>query len=417
MKRNTLIRHGILAILFALTCLLTSPSAALAQGVDLESNNSCSTAQNIGELTSPLTISGSIDTILSVSDVDYYRLTGPPGQRIIVDLEGQSTGKGTLANPFLGAFNSFCGLMAISDDVGTNQNSRMLIAIPFNGVIILAATSCCDSSFSVGGAGTGTYTLTITPAPTARSISGRIVDAVSGAPLPGNNPPFAFVQLTRCNEFGCFEFVGSQNVDAEGRFRFDREFSGAPLLAGTYQVRAFAEQYQQGQTAQFNLAEGEDLDIGNLALTSFPVRFSEIRPCASLPREGGDCVYSVRVTNGQAASLSGDAWSLVDASNIGSFVGFSRFQTQNPQNVSLAPGKSRVVEFRFHVPSTVTNGAFICASVNVGAGRDPFFDLVGQRSIFCISKGNTGFSVLTEKEALMRMRPPMTQAPPTDPEK
>jgi len=416
MKRNNLAQQAALAILFALACILSSPSAAFAQAVDLEPNNTCSTAQNMGQVTSTLTINGSIDRILTVSDVDFYKLNGTPGQRIIVDLEGQSTGKGTLGDPFLGAFNSFCNLIGINDD-NASLNSRLQITIPFDGVIILAATSCCDSGFSVGGDGIGSYTLTVSPVPIARAISGRIVDAATGTPLSGNAPPFAFVQLTRCSNSGCFEFVNTQSADNDGRFRFDRDFSGAPLLTGAYQVTAFAEQYQQGRSDQFNVGEGEDRDIGNLALTSFPVRFSEIRPCGALPREGGDCVYSVRVTNGLPTSLSANAWSLVESSNIGSFANFTRFQTQNPQNVSIAPGKSKVVEFRFNVPSTVTNGAFICTSVFVGAGRDPFFDIVGQRSTFCISKGNTGFSVLTEKESHMRMRPPMGQPPTPNPEK
>jgi hypothetical protein len=416
-KRNNLIQQAALAALFALACILGSPCAALAQGADLEPNNTCSTAQNVGEITSTLTINGSIDRILAVSDVDFYRLTGTPGQRIIIDLEGQSTGRGTLQDPFLGAFNSFCNFIGSNDDSGGSLNSRLQLTIPFDGVVILGATSCCDSGFSVGGDGIGTYTLTIAPVPIARAISGRVVDAVTGTPLSGSAPPFAFVQLTRCSNSGCFEFLSSQNADSDGRFRFDRDFFGSPLTVGTYQVTAFAEQYQQGRTSQFNVAEGEDHDIGNLALTSFPVRFSEIRPCGALPREGGDCVYSVRLTNGLATSLSADAWSLVDSSNIGSQFSFTRFQTQNPQNVSIASGKSKVVEFRFHVPSTVTNGAFMCTSVFVGTGRDPFFDIVGQRSTFCISKGNTGFSVLPEKESHIRMRPPAAQPSTPNPEK
>src|SRR6185369_3804542 len=116
MKRNNLIQQAALAILFALACILSSPSAALAQAVDIEPNNTCSTAQNIGQVSSTLTINGSIDRILAVSDVDFYKLTGTPGQRIIIDLEGQSTGRGTLQDPFLGAFNSFCNLIGSNDD-------------------------------------------------------------------------------------------------------------------------------------------------------------------------------------------------------------------------------------------------------------------------------------------------------------
>ena len=232
MKRNNLTQQAALAILFALACILSSPSAAFAQAVDFEPNNTCSTAQNVGQVTSTLTINGSIDRILAVSDVDFYKLNGTPGQRIIVDLEGQSTGRGTLPDPFLGAFNSFCNLIGINDDNAGSLNSRLQITIPFDGIIILAATSCCDNGFAEGGDGIGSYTLTVTPVPIARSISGRIVDAVNGTPLSGSAPPFAFVQLTRCSNSGCFEFVNSQSADNAGRFRFDRDFFGVSSAHG-----------------------------------------------------------------------------------------------------------------------------------------------------------------------------------------
>ncbi len=107
-------------------------------------------------------------------------------------------------------------------------------------------------------------------------------------------------------------------------------------LRGAYV--ATAEQYQQGQTTPFAVAEGDDLDRGDFPLNSFPVRFSEIRPCGNLPPEGGECLYCVRVTNGLAAHFKGELWSLVESFGIGSFVDFTRFQSSAPQKLSLPPG-------------------------------------------------------------------------------
>lgn len=78
-----------------------------------------------------------------------------------------------------------------------------------------------------------------------------------------------------------------QLADTEGRFQFNRDFSGQPLEVGTYQVVAFANQYQQGQTDPFGVAEGEDRDVGDVPLQPFPVQFSNIVPCENLPPEGG----------------------------------------------------------------------------------------------------------------------------------
>ena len=57
-----------------------------------------------------------------------------------------------------------------------------------------------------------------------------------------------------------------------------------------------------------------------------------------------------------------------------------------------------MVSFEFQVPSTVQNGATICTQVFVGQGDTPFFTPVGRRDLFCITKGITGFSVLSEAE-------------------
>jgi hypothetical protein len=373
------------------------------QGLEEEPNHPCSTAQNFGAVALPFTVNGSLDSTPESPDVDFFKFTGAPGALVRVDLEGESTGKGTLGDPFLGFFDSACNLIAANDDGGAGLNSRLVFAIPADGIFILAATLCCDESFT--GGGVGTYQLSITPTARIGSIRGRVVDAVTGDPLPGDTEPFAFVQLLRCEDFECFE-VNAQSADTQGRFQFSLDFSGQRLEVGTYQVVAFANQYQQGQTDPFGVAEGEHRDVGDVRLQPFPVRISEIRPCGNLPPEGGTCSYSVRVTNPLGTAFDGAAWSLVNGFEIGSFIDFTAFQTANPQRMTLRPGASKVVQFEFEVPSTVRDGAVICTDVFVGQDRlQPFFNTVGQTGLFCISKGFTGeFSVVPEKEAQKMLR-------------
>ncbi|HXO86348.1 MAG TPA: LamG-like jellyroll fold domain-containing protein [Gemmatimonadales bacterium] len=134
---------------------------ASVQGPDAEPNSTCPTAQNFGTLALPFTLNGSLDgsQVPGGGDVDFVRFIGTPSTAVRVDLEGQSTGNGTLGDPFLGWFDSGCNLIAFSDDNGSNLNSRLLVTIPSDGVFILAVTRCCDFSFDQGGA--GTYQLNI----------------------------------------------------------------------------------------------------------------------------------------------------------------------------------------------------------------------------------------------------------------
>lgn len=257
--------------------------------------------------------------------------------------------------------------------------------------------------FSLGGI--GTYRLTLTPSQLIGSISGRVVDALTGAPLPGDTDPFAFVELRRCEEFQC-DFVSGVSADSAGRYQFSVGFSGQPLEVGTYQVAAFADQYPSGQSEPFAVGEGEDRDVGDLRLQPNPIQFSNVVPCADIPPAGGRCRYSVTVRNGADRLKTGLAWSVVDGFGIGSFIGFTQFQAKQTHRLNLKTGESRIVNFDFKVPSSVADFAGICAVVRVGADPvEPSFQVIGDRFLFCIQKQPSGeFSVMPEKEARKHMR-------------
>ena len=125
-----------------------------------------------------------------------------------------------------------------------------------------------------------------------------------GIPYPGDTEPFVFVRLLRCagGEIDCIE-VSAQSADGKGRFQFSLDFSGVPLEVGTYQIVAVANQYQEGRSATFEVAEGQHADIGEVRLLPFPVQFSNTVPCDNLPPEGGECQYTVRVRTGWAHFL------------------------------------------------------------------------------------------------------------------
>ncbi|MEW6126087.1 MAG: hypothetical protein AB1757_03410 [Acidobacteriota bacterium] len=243
--------------------------AVFGQAQEQEPNNSCQTAQNFGSIGLPFVVSGGLTSTVQNPDVDFFRFTAAPNTKILVDLEGQSTGRGTLPDPFLGLFNSSCTLLATNDDGGYYHNARLDFTVPADGVFILGVSRCCDADFA--GGGIGTYMLTIAQFVDARLISGGIVDAATGAPLTGQNYPYARAELYRCSNGQCNENVATAGTDSNGRFKFDRIYYSNPIPAGTYQIAYSAQLYNSGQSAIFTIAPGEAKELGNFSLTQVPL--------------------------------------------------------------------------------------------------------------------------------------------------
>jgi hypothetical protein len=347
----------------------------------------------------------SLDTPPEDPDVDFFRFSATPGAQVVADHEGQTTGAGTLSDPFVGLFDSGCNLLASNDDT-IGLNARLSFDVPSDGVFILAASSCCDDDFSGDGGSSGTYQLTVAPPPPAiGSISGRIVDALTGEPLPGNEPPFAFADLLLCEDDFCF-VVNSQSADGEGRFRFDQDFNGQPLPVGTYQVFAFANEFEPNQTDLFEVAEGEDFDVGDIPLQPPEISFSEIQPCEDLLPQGDTCQYSFLVTNNTDAPLRGLAWSLVDSSGLLSDLGFTTFEASTRggsgaavrERLTLQPGAEATLEFQFDVPAFVL-GAEFCTRAFIGVDPSPLVTTVRESFLFCIIGRDTSFEVMSESES------------------
>jgi PKD repeat protein len=157
-----------------------APFRALSEGTEAEPNNTCQSAQDLGAVTLPFVLNGSVDgSPFPSGDVDFLKLTGTPNTTVRIDLEGQSTGKGTLGDPFLGFFDSGCNLITANDNGGSGLNARLAITIPANGIAVLAVTRCCDGGFDQGG--NGTYQLTIQeilPPPNDNFASATLIPAL-----------------------------------------------------------------------------------------------------------------------------------------------------------------------------------------------------------------------------------------------
>jgi hypothetical protein len=247
--------------------------------------------------------------------------------------------------------------------------------------------------------------LALTPTPTIRSISGRLVDSVTGGPVPGGTDPFSSVALYRCESFGCFFTVAITSADASGRFRFDSSTVGSPLVAGNYQIVANADQYGSTTSAIFSTEADQDVDLGDVKIQPYPVRFSNAQGCETIPATGGTCRYSVRVTSGMPTILDVASWNVITAISFApptspNSGGISVFQPELARNLRLKPGQSQVLRYELRVPAGAANGTFMCATAYVSKDRTTrLFNTIGQRQLFCVAKVDTGpFQRMTEQE-------------------
>jgi 5-hydroxyisourate hydrolase-like protein (transthyretin family) len=266
-------RYVCLFARFAPAVLLILGISIPAQAqVEIEPNSSCPAAQDLGALNESLTLTGGLDTPPATPDVDFYRIAGTPGDLVQIDMQGQASGRGTLADPFLGAFDSGCNLRGYvdNDSEAAYPDSRMETTIPADGTLIVAATSAYDGTFTGQGGLAGSYTLTVRRIPLARGVGGRIVNGRTGAPVEG-----AWVYLNLCPESWCSNSVGSALTGPDGIFRFEPgsyTLNESILRAGEYGLYVWAAPtYQQLELPTFQLAEGQDLDLGDVALIPVPV--------------------------------------------------------------------------------------------------------------------------------------------------
>ena len=227
----------------------------------------------------------------------------------------------------------------------------------------------------------------VNPVALIGSISGRLVDALDGFPLTGYSPPYAFVELERCEEWGCYIVAGGIYTDDQGIFFIDGRNYG--VTPGVFRVLAQADDYYPLATDLFELGDKESVDFGDLALTPLPIAFGDVSGCDVLPM-GGQCYYTVQIHNRGEGRYRGEAWSIVRYFSQTFPNRWNRFQVgrvgaqnPNPLRVSLAHDGWTTLEFRLDIPESVAEGTTICVSVNVGRDPDPQFNATGDELLFC----------------------------------
>lgn len=242
-------------------------SPAQAQVAEVEPNSTCLAAQDLGAPTQPLTVHGEI----AAPDVDYYRITGKPFGLVTIRQRGFASNGGSLDDPFLGIFTGSCIPQGWADDDWESGNwldAKLEVNLQADGVLVIAASSAYDWDFDGSGYGSGTYTLEIEEVATADAIGGRLVDSKTGLPLRG-----ADVELRQCSQSICWTTAGYTFTGVDGRFRFEPNVNMyTTLRAGDYSLKIYAPSgYVSTETPIFHVAEGEDLDLGDVPVSPVPV--------------------------------------------------------------------------------------------------------------------------------------------------
>lgn len=242
--------------------------SAQAQVAEVEPNTTCVSAQSLGAAALPLTIDGSLDTPPDTPDVDYYRITATPGDRLVIRQRGAASNAGTLQDPYLGVFNSACSLLEYADydyDSGNWLDAKIEMNVPADGVVVIAASSAYDWQFLGNGNGEGTYTLEVEKMALAEAVGGRLVDSKTGLPLAG-----AYVYLQQCQSGECWYSIGYAYTGADGLFRFEPGSDtmwDSILRTGDYALSITPpDGYMSKQTPIFSLAESQDLNLGDVAV-------------------------------------------------------------------------------------------------------------------------------------------------------
>jgi hypothetical protein len=389
-------------------------STVAAEGIDIEPNNACKAAQDMGEITLPFVIDGRLENTLETNDIDFFKFTGQPGSLVKVDYKS-IVGVNTDFDPYLGLFNVQCNLLDFNDDKiipGINNNSnhntnvhgstrsetdsRLQFIIPDNGVFILSASSCCDANFNGNGNTNGNYQITIvdtSPISFIESITGRVVVVVpNDVAIPAVViETHIDVSLLRCLDDRCKQLM-SVRTDTDGQFRFDQDFNGNPLITGLYQIQVIGRNrdhvqiYESATSDLFEVGDSENFDTGDILLQPIAIEFSDIEPC-TIPSAGGACLYNVRVTNNRSTPLRGLAWSMVDAHETGASPTKFPAGKKRINQINIDAQSSEILQFQFFTPKTVKDGARICTNISISKTAS-LFNIIGERQLFCVKKGS-----------------------------
>jgi hypothetical protein len=332
--------------------------------VEVEPNDSCQAAQVIRKGVS--TITGTANT----GNVDFFRVRGAPGSTVQINLNGQdipATPEPPLSDPFLGVFDSACNLLATNDD-SNSLNSQLRVLVPPDGTFVIAATSCCDYTFTTGGTSLGDYVVNWQTYVPPAAIKGTVQRP------DGTAASYSSVSLIACPSAEyelCNNTVTNINSDIEGNYSIVLD----TLPAGSYQIVASEYSAPAKRSKTFSYAPDGQAVTVNIRLAPPAVSIANVIWNTSDVPKGGTVDLLFNLTNNTRANGTVTYWLVASASPTGSQLGSSVFQVgpngmSTPGSVSMASGQTASVVLPFSVPQSSLSGSSGTLTLFVASGND-----------------------------------------------
>ena len=243
----------LISMLIAVPAVSTAQQLPVPDPINENVNNLCASAQDLGTLTTPFTRDDELQNNGPAERLDFFRFNALPGAELAVSLTGLQSSDNSTPDPFLGWFNSDCQLLAVNDD-SDSLDSFLIVTVPDDAVLLLAATTCCDGSFTGEFDSTEiSYRLSIeVPPPAIGTIRLQIQNALTFEPLRGGEEPFAYAELYRCL-VDCDEFIASIGANSGGQIDFNGKDHYPRLTAGSYLLRVRAEDFSSNESGRFTV--------------------------------------------------------------------------------------------------------------------------------------------------------------------
>jgi hypothetical protein len=241
-------------------CLAALSSPVTAQVAEVEPNNACAQAQELGALPAGgVVVSGRLQGTVDQPEIDYYGFsTNGVGPDVVVEVVGADGGGGTLPDPYLAVLTQCGSVLARDDDGGAGADSRLVVP-PHHLHYKVAVTSYPDADLQGFGATRGTYRLRITPVTAnSGSLQGRLIDA------EGSVTNFVTLTLRRCNP-SCDSYVSSDGT-------WDGRVSFTGLVPGQRYAVEIRSTHHEVLVSPAVTATVGVLDLGDLVLTRLPSR-------------------------------------------------------------------------------------------------------------------------------------------------
>ncbi|WP_394754123.1 carboxypeptidase-like regulatory domain-containing protein [Crenothrix sp.] len=369
------------ALLFLLSLMWLITPISVQASTEVEPNDTCQTAQDFTGASLPFSLSGQITPIPGVgTEEDYFKFEGTSGALVKIDVKSADP---TTLNPYLYVFDESC-----NQSIKYTGSSPLILTVPQNGKFIVYTWA----------SGSQNYTLTITPTNAIGSITGNVIDAITGQPIANN----AIAFLYRCYDSTCSDLnpVASQVPNSQGIVTFTQEDDLTSLAVGNYKIIGYSDQYEAGETPQFFVAKNQNKQV-DVPLKSYPARVS-VKGCNNIPGTGGKCKFSVTVTNGKAKALDAMVWSVVNGYGVNILGQSTQFQLQQDYDILLPKlGNTKTLNFEFNVPAGVRDNAYFYVNTYVGGvKRNPNFNIKGEYG-FSLEKlpNNTALTIMPERRA------------------